>query len=61
MGLGIGKNCKYCTKQLNYEDGFNHDETVCDPCEAKKKMMKDAIKESLEEDDIRNLNPASEL
>lgn len=32
MGLGIGKDCKICGEQLNYEAGFNVDETLCDKC-----------------------------
>lgn len=34
MGLGIGKECERCTEQLNYEDGFNEQETLCRKCEA---------------------------
>lgn len=35
MGTGIGKYCKRCTDQLNYDDGFNYKETLCDRCEGK--------------------------
>lgn len=34
MGLGIGKYCHRCNNQLNYDDGFNFDETLCDECES---------------------------
>lgn len=33
MGLGIGKNCQRCGEQLNYEDGFNYWETLCNKCD----------------------------
>lgn len=33
MGLGIGKECQRCGDQLNYEDGFNSDETLCRRCD----------------------------
>lgn len=34
MGLGIGKFCDRCQRQLNYEEMFNADETLCYPCES---------------------------
>ncbi len=34
MGTGIGKFCKRCGEQLNYDDGFNAIETLCDGCES---------------------------
>ena len=33
MGLGIGKDCKRCGNQLDFEDGFNNAETLCRKCE----------------------------
>lgn len=33
MGCGIGKDCKRCGNQLNHDDGFNEDETLCNKCE----------------------------
>ena len=32
MGTGIGKLCKICDKQLNYDTGFNYEETLCADC-----------------------------
>jgi len=32
MGTGIGKNCDICGEQLNYDIGFNENETRCDEC-----------------------------
>ena len=34
MGLGIGKYCERCSNQLNYDDGFNCDETLCKRCDS---------------------------
>lgn len=34
MGTGIGKYCKRCGKQLNYDDGFNYAETLCNSCQS---------------------------
>ena len=34
MGTGIGKECERCAKQLNYDDGFNADETLCKSCDS---------------------------
>ena len=34
MGTGIGKNCQICGNQLNYDEGFNAEETICEKCEA---------------------------
>lgn len=33
MGTGIGKYCKRCGSQLNWDDGFNWAETLCKECE----------------------------
>ena len=32
MGTGIGKYCEICNEQLNYDDGFNAEETACTRC-----------------------------
>jgi hypothetical protein len=34
MGTGIGKHCKRCGHQLNYDEGFNFTETLCKECES---------------------------
>jgi len=31
MGNGIGKYCKICGEQLNWDDGFN--EKICSDCQ----------------------------
>ena len=33
MGTGIGKDCEICCQQLNYNTGFNFEETLCKDCE----------------------------
>ncbi len=33
MGTGIGKYCKRCGFQLNFDNGFNLEETLCRQCE----------------------------
>lgn len=35
MGTGIGKNCQMCKNQLNYDIGFNKEETLCNDCQEK--------------------------
>lgn len=32
MGLGIGKDCQICEEQLNYDDGFDDKEEICNNC-----------------------------
>lgn len=32
MGCGIGIDCKCCGEQLNYEDGFDHEQQLCNDC-----------------------------
>jgi len=32
MGTGIGKYCKRCGEQLNYDDGFDFNEKFCNRC-----------------------------
>ena len=34
MGTGVGKDCGICGYQLNYDDGFNLEGTLCNDCEA---------------------------
>ena len=34
MGTGIGKDCRRCGEQLDYEDGFSWNETLCSKCES---------------------------
>lgn len=54
MGTGIGKQCKRCGEQLNYDDGFNGAETLCEKCdhiirfdllseEEKKKVLDESV------------------
>lgn len=56
MGTGIGKECKRCDKQLNYDDGFSYNEKFCKSCERtiefdllspveKQKLLESEIKE----------------
>jgi len=33
MGTGIGKYCQICGEQLNYDEGFNVEETLCKKCQ----------------------------
>ena len=49
MGSGIGKNCQRCSEQLNYDDGFNHDETLCKKCDSIVKYDAQVRREELEE------------
>jgi len=32
MGTGIGKSCQICKEQLNYDDGFDDKEEICNKC-----------------------------
>ena len=32
--LRIRKDCQRCTYQLDYEDGFNENKTLCNKCES---------------------------
>ena len=32
MGTGIGKDCQICGEQLNYDDGFDDKEEICNNC-----------------------------
>jgi len=32
MGTGIGVDCRCCGHQLNYDDGFDRKEEICDTC-----------------------------
>lgn len=44
MGTGIGKNCKRCAEQLNYDDGFNYEQILCKRCESIVKFDKESNK-----------------
>ena len=33
MSTGIGKYCQICGDQLNYDEGFNAEETLCETCQ----------------------------
>lgn len=45
MGSGIGKYCKRCGEQLNYDDGFTSNEKFCNKCES---IIKYDLKSPLE-------------
>lgn len=42
MGTGIGKDCRRCGDQLNYDNGFNPEETLCKKCDSIVKFKKES-------------------